>query len=137
CKIPVGFIQSLALMRSFAPDVVFSTGGYVAVHVTIAACMLRIPVVVHEQTMHAGLANKIAGKFAAAICLSWVSSAVNFPKDRVVITGNPLREELLALSKSPVKTQQKRPMIFITGGSLGAHAINVLIEGIIEKLVTT
>lgn len=133
-KIPLGLYQSLRILMTFSPEVVFSTGGYIAFPVTIAAFLLRIPVVLHEQTMRAGLANKIAGTFAKKICLSWETSRAYFPHERTVITGNPLREEILSAEKNTV-SKPRQPMLFITGGSLGAHAINVLIEEILERLL--
>jgi UDP-N-acetylglucosamine--N-acetylmuramyl-(pentapeptide) pyrophosphoryl-undecaprenol N-acetylglucosamine transferase len=134
-KIPYGFLQSLSILRRFRPDVVFSTGGYIALPVTVAAFFLHIPVIIHEQTMRAGLANKIAGKFAHTICLSWESSRAYFPKNRVVITGNPLREEFLSEKKAQKYFAEELPMLFITGGSLGSHAVNVLIEDILPELL--
>jgi UDP-N-acetylglucosamine--N-acetylmuramyl-(pentapeptide) pyrophosphoryl-undecaprenol N-acetylglucosamine transferase len=134
-KTPVGLTQSLRILHDFRPDVVFSTGGYIALPVTIAARLLRIPVVIHEQTMRAGLANRIAGKFAAKICISWEKSAAYFPENRVVLTGNPIREAFFNETKQKELFQEKLPIIFITGGSLGAHTINSLIESILGKLV--
>src|SRR5690606_18616453 len=62
-KIPVGFFQAFRIVHEMKPDVVMSFGGYIALPVTVAAYFLRIPVVIHEQTMRVGLANKVAGSF--------------------------------------------------------------------------
>lgn len=135
-KIPVGGAQAVSILRNFKPDVVLSFGGYVSVPVVAAAAMLRIPVVIHEQTLHAGLANKVAAKFAEKVCISWEESRPFFPAHKIVLTGNPIRtsfRENLAKLKDiqPAKT----PTLYITGGSGGAHGINVLIEGCLEKLL--
>lgn len=136
-RLPIGLWQALQLLRQYQPDVVLSFGGYVALPVVVAASLLKIPIVLHEQTQEAGAANRLSSKFAKKICLSWPSSQKFFPKEKIVMTGTPLREEILRSSDSQLKVElifQKNttlPLIYITGGSLGAHAINILIE---EKL---
>ena len=137
-KLPVGYFQARSIIKLFQPDVILSFGGYVAVPVTLAARSVGIPVVIHEQTLGAGLANKIAARFAEKICLSWENSREFFPKNKTVITGNPLRDEILHSSEkdSPVQVEGNAPpLIYITGGSLGSHAINMIIKESIQKLV--
>ncbi|MGI8419482.1 MAG: UDP-N-acetylglucosamine--N-acetylmuramyl-(pentapeptide) pyrophosphoryl-undecaprenol N-acetylglucosamine transferase [Candidatus Levyibacteriota bacterium] len=135
-KIPAGFAQANMILLRYKPDVVLSFGGYVAVPVVVAAATQRIPVVIHEQTLHAGLANKISAKFATKICLSWPESARYFPKEKIVFTGNPLRKEFLVPAKVPSQKQANSDkLLYITGGSGGAHGINVLIAGCLEKLL--
>jgi UDP-N-acetylglucosamine--N-acetylmuramyl-(pentapeptide) pyrophosphoryl-undecaprenol N-acetylglucosamine transferase len=124
------------ILRKFKPDVVLSFGGYVSVPVAAAATLLKIPVVIHEQTLQAGLANKVAAKFAKKICISWKESQAFFPHNKIVLTGNPLRTVFRNhIQYAPVQTASKVPTIYITGGSGGAHGINVLIEGCLEKLL--
>jgi UDP-N-acetylglucosamine--N-acetylmuramyl-(pentapeptide) pyrophosphoryl-undecaprenol N-acetylglucosamine transferase len=155
-KIPTGMNQARKIIKQYKPDVIVSFGGYVSVPVVAAAAMSRIPVVVHEQTHHAGLANKFAAKFAAKICISWPDSQTFFPAEKTILTGNPLRKEFLAaqalkplhpahaiikkvLQNLPkgtlATTSKKRPMIYVTGGSGGAHGINVLLEGCLDRLL--
>lgn len=134
-KIPVGLYQAIRVVRDLKPDVILSFGGYIALPVTVVGRMLGIPVVIHEQTMRAGLANRISGMFADKICLSFESSTRYFPKDKTLLTGNPLRDEITAAKKQDVLVQGREKLLFITGGSLGSHAINVLFEGILEKLL--
>ncbi len=137
-KLPVGLYQAYSLLRRFKPDVVLSFGGYVAVPVIVAARLLKIPVVIHEQTLGAGMANKLAAPFADMICLSFTESKKYFPQKNVVVTGNPLRDEVLKASEkdSPVASLgAKTPLLYITGGSLGSHAINMLVKETIEQLV--
>lgn len=138
-KLPVGFYQAYKILREFKPDIVLSFGGYVAVPVTLAASTLHIPVVIHEQTLGGGMANKIASRFAEKICLSFEDSLKYFPKAKSVVTGNPLREEVLQASEKdsplPEKTSTSLPLLYVTGGSLGSHALNLLVEETLEELV--
>jgi UDP-N-acetylglucosamine--N-acetylmuramyl-(pentapeptide) pyrophosphoryl-undecaprenol N-acetylglucosamine transferase len=135
-KMPLGFTQARGIIKRFQPDVVLTFGGYVSVPVVLSAAFLRIPIVVHEQILHAGLANKIAARFAAKVCISWEQSAPYFPKEKTTLTGNPLRKEFLEQGKrNKSDNESKIPVIYITGGSGGAHGINVLIEECLEELV--
>jgi UDP-N-acetylglucosamine--N-acetylmuramyl-(pentapeptide) pyrophosphoryl-undecaprenol N-acetylglucosamine transferase len=134
-KIPVGLAQATKILHRYKPDVVLSFGGYVAVPVVFAAAAQRIPIIIHEQTLHAGLANKVSSRFAEKICLSWPESAQYFPKEKIVFTGNPLRKEFLTHAKTVGQKQgNSDKLLYVTGGSGGAHGINVLIAGCLEEL---
>lgn len=132
-KVPYALIISIASLRKIRPDVVLGFGGYVSLPVCFAASMLNIPVVIHEQTLEAGLANKIIAKWARMVCISWKNSIEFFPNRRVILTGNPIRKEIVEGKDSGAIS--KIPTIYITGGSAGSHFINTLVEGSIEKLV--
>lgn len=138
-KMPVGFVQAQKIIREFKPDVVLSFGGYVSVPVVLAAAVKRLPIVIHEQVLHGGLANKFAARFATAVCVSWEESKKFFPEEKTVVTGNPLRKEFfLGTEAQNPRTSKKEgslPVLYVTGGSGGAHGINVLIEGCLEKLL--
>jgi len=137
-KIPVGLAQAKKIITRFQPDIVLSFGGYISVPVVLAAAVSRVPIVIHEQTLHAGLANKVASRFAAKICVSWEESAKFFPKNKIVLTGNPMRKEFIQGTRDPglgSRKDSRFPLIYITGGSGGAHGINVLVEGCLEKLL--
>ncbi|MEK7451076.1 MAG: glycosyltransferase, partial [Patescibacteria group bacterium] len=88
-KLPYGFMRSILALIKFQPDVVLSFGGYLSFPVVLSAFLLRIPIVIHEQTLEAGLANKILSVFAKKICISWETSRKFFPKGKIVLTGNP------------------------------------------------
>ncbi len=135
-KFPVGFSQSFYVLNKFKPDIVLGFGSYVSLPVIIAAYALRIPVVIHEQTFEVGMANKIASKFASRVCISWDSSQRFFPKSKVVLTGNPLRKEILKVSKEE-KNKGDLPLLYITGGSLGSHFINSLVRDSLPDLLKT
>lgn len=139
-KLPVGFYEAYKLLKKYKPDLVLSFGGYVSVPVVVAAAVLRVPIVIHEQTFHAGLSNKIAARFAKYICVSWEASKQYFPKEKTVVTGNPLKIEMMEkknfFSSHPLASEnEKLPLIYITGGSLGSHAINLLLDGCLERLL--
>jgi len=73
-KLPIGFFQSINALIKYKPDVVLGFGGYISIPVILASFVLRIPAVIHEQTLEAGFANKILSRFAQKICISWESS---------------------------------------------------------------
>lgn len=133
-KIPIGFFQAMKVLRKFRPTVLFSCGGYVSFPLAYAARMQSIPIVVHEQIMGAGLANKLVGKFAKRICISWAESKKYFPHEKTVLTGLPIKQAFFTHTETKTKTK-KTPMILVTGGSGGAHEINVLIEQIVPSLL--
>lgn len=137
-KLPIGIIKSFLILTNFKPDVVVGFGGYVSIPVIFCASLLRIPAVIHEQTMEVGLANKVVSRFAQKICISWQTSAKYFPKDKVVLTGNPMRKfpcmNSLATAHLSI-FKNKLPTIYIAGGSSGSHFINTLIEEIVRELL--
>jgi UDP-N-acetylglucosamine--N-acetylmuramyl-(pentapeptide) pyrophosphoryl-undecaprenol N-acetylglucosamine transferase len=137
----IGFslIQSFFLLFSRKPDLLFSTGGFVSVPPVISAGILRIPVVIHEQTIDAGLANKIASRFADRICLTFEDSAHYFKKDRIRLTGIPQREALFSGNKTRYLASHPfdpgLPFLFFTGGGLGCHILNVTALQILPELL--
>jgi UDP-N-acetylglucosamine--N-acetylmuramyl-(pentapeptide) pyrophosphoryl-undecaprenol N-acetylglucosamine transferase len=135
-KLPAGVVKSFLILLDFKPDVVVGFGGYVSIPVAFCAYLLGIPVVIHEQTLEAGLSNRIVSRFAKKICISWDSSRPYFPKDKIVLTGNPMRKFSI-LDTEYKLFRNNLPIIYVTGGSSGSHAINVLIEGILEKLLAS
>lgn len=136
-KLPYGIVQSYNILAEFRPDAVVCFGGYVQIPVALAASFLKIPIIVHEQTLKAGVANRLIAHLATKICISWEESRKFFPKAKTVLTGNPLRKEFFETVKSLPKKNKKehRQHIFVTGGSAGSHALNVLIEGCLAQLL--
>jgi UDP-N-acetylglucosamine--N-acetylmuramyl-(pentapeptide) pyrophosphoryl-undecaprenol N-acetylglucosamine transferase len=116
------------LLRRLRPALVLATGGFVALPPALAARALRIPLVVHEQTSVPGLANRVAGRFAQRIALTFPLTGAEFPKERTVLTGNPLRPELRGGTKADAclrfNLDRSVPIVYVTGGALGAHRIN-------------
>ncbi len=126
-KAPIALSRSIQLLKQIRPDAVLGLGGYISFPVCLAAYFLKIPVIIHEQTLQAGAANKIIGKWAKTICISWKSSEDFFPMSKVVLTGNPIRKEILNSSEFRIQNLEL-PVIYITGGSTGSHFINELIR---------
>ena len=134
-KIPRGLRESFKIIRSYKPDVVVGFGGYVSLPVIFAAYLQGIPVVIHEQTLEAGGANKIASRFASKICISFERSRQFFPREKTILTGNPIREQIVNPKSSLLIPSENIPLIYITGGSLGSMFINKLVEKSIRELL--
>lgn len=135
-KIPVGFIQSFVYVSREKPDCVVSFGGYVAFPVALAAFLLGVPIVTHEQTTAPGLANRIIGRMATRVCITFPQTADLFPAKKTVLTGLPLRQELFkAQTTRAYRDDQRYPLLYITGGSTGAVSMNELLFPIIPDLL--
>jgi UDP-N-acetylglucosamine--N-acetylmuramyl-(pentapeptide) pyrophosphoryl-undecaprenol N-acetylglucosamine transferase len=98
--------------------------------VALAASILKIPVVLHEQTQNAGLSGKLIAKVASVICVSFDTSLKHFKNKNVLLTGNPIREEILKTKN--LEPQTSKPIVYITGGSTGSHAINNVVYEILQ-----
>ena len=142
-KIPFGFFQAFYLLLKEKPDVILSFGGYVAVPVIFSGWLLSVPIIIHEQTLVSGLANTISSWFADKIAVSFPDH--QFPKTkRVVLTGNPMRQEILKISEDKLEAGYKQiinrsrqahlPVILITGGNQGSHIINQAAGEVLDKL---
>ena len=124
-KIPFGVISAFEIILKNKPEVVVSFGGYASFPICMAAKALNIPVIIHEQTSAAGLANKMVAKFATKIAIARETSKKYFPTTKTVLVGNPVRKEFLKVK--PKKQISKTPVIYVTGGSSGAQVINSII----------
>lgn len=133
-KFPLGLYESLRVLRKIKPDVVVGFGGYVQVPVNMAARVLKIPVIIHEQTLEAGLANRFSAKFAKKILISWESSYPFFPKHKTLLTGNPIKQEIIS-AKQNQKIKSGNKTIFVTGGTSGSHFINSIIGKNLKKIL--
>ena len=136
-RFPKGIWEAFRILKKEKPDVVLSFGGYVAFPIAVAASLLKIPVITHEQTLEVGAANALIAKLAIKVCVSWPSSEKFFPKEKVVLTGNPIVEQKPSQEMQALicHHKEKYPLLVITGGSLGSHAINILIEPMLDKLL--
>jgi UDP-N-acetylglucosamine--N-acetylmuramyl-(pentapeptide) pyrophosphoryl-undecaprenol N-acetylglucosamine transferase len=135
-----GVLQALWHMYRIFPDVVFSKGSFTSVPVLIAARVFGIPVVIHESDSRPGRANVWAGKFATKVAVSYPEVAEFFDIDKVAVTGNPIRKELLDLptkeeGRSFYGNRENIPTVLVMGGSLGAEKINEAMLGILTRLV--
>jgi len=137
-NVPAGTLSVLRILRTLRPRVVFGTGGFVALPVVLGAALLRVPVVLHEQTAVPGLANRIGARFARRIAVTFPDRAGRLPAARVVVTGNPLRPELRAGSRSSAIARFQLdpvvPLVYVTGGAQGAHRINRVVGDALASL---
>jgi len=134
-RVVVGFFQALWLLFRIRPSLIVSFGGYLAAPVVVAGWLLRIPIVTHEQTAVSGWSNCFISRFARKIFISWPRSAEFFPKEKTVLTGLPLRKEIVSLAKEPVRPDRQPLTIYITGGKQGSQVINRAVVGCLEKLL--
>ena len=134
--IPVGFIHSLLLLLLTTPRGIVSFGGYLAVPVVVCGWLLGIPSITHEQTVVAGWANKLISLFVRKIAVSWPGSLNLYPKHKVILTGLPLRPEILKIKQQMTINDHELPRmtIYITGGKQGSHVINQVIFNNIAAL---
>lgn len=136
-KLPKGFVNALQILTREKPDIVVGFGGYLSVPLGIAASILHIPLVIHEQTLDAGLANKFLASFAKKICISWDSSRLYFPKEKTVLTGIPLLPFHARIPQEVLPhSRESLPLLLITGGSGGSHVINDLLTQILPQLLS-
>ncbi|MAG59451.1 hypothetical protein CMO96_01535 [Candidatus Woesebacteria bacterium] len=135
-KFPVGIFQSIKILSSIRPSVILSFGSYVSVPVSLVSWILRIPLVIHEQTTASGLANRIAARIAYKVAVSFPVSAVEFPAGKAVLVGNPVRGEIHEIGRSRSrKSVGKRPTLYITGGSRGSQIINQAVGEVLSEIL--
>ena len=136
-RVVKGVLEAYQVLRKIRPRVVFSKGGFVSVPVTVAAWLLRIPVVLHESDITPGLANKISLPFARELCLTFPDSLEHL-KGKGVVTGTPIRAELFRGSKAEglrlCKFSDGPSTLLVMGGSLGASILNQIIRDHLEIL---
>ena len=132
-KIPVGFVSAAYLLIRIKPDIILSFGGFAAFPVVFMGWVMGIPVILHEQTMTVGRANKFSSPFAKKIAVARPQSIKHFPSNKVVVTGNPIMTQITEIS--PKRKPGSPPTIFITGGSRGASTINSLIKYLLPELL--
>lgn len=129
--------KAAKVVCDFKPDVAVGVGGYASGPVLKKAQKAGIPTVVQEQNSYAGVTNKLLAAKAKAICTAYPDMERFFPEEKIVMTGNPVRHELLECTLSPTEARKKlgfdpeKPLLFVTGGSLGARTIN---ESVISML---
>lgn len=133
--VPFGFLQAIIITLKEKPDIVLTFGGYLGLPVAWSAHLLKIPVYLHEQTISPGTAARKIGEWATKIFISFEETEQFFPKEKVVLTGNPVRFEVMKTIKKPFDIKKNRKVIYITGGSLGSHNINQYIRNILFKLL--
>ena len=116
------------IVKNFKPDAVVGTGGYVCGPILLAASLMKVPTLIQEQNAVAGITNKILSKFVKKIAVGTKDALKNFPADKTIYTGNPIRKEVLAAKKidglKEFNFTDDKPIVLISGGSRGARSIN-------------
>ena len=136
-------VKAKRIIRTFKPDVAIGVGGYASAPVLRAASAFGIPTLIQEQNSYAGVTNKLLAKKASCICVAYDDMERYFPKDKIVKTGNPVRQDLFAVVPKEPKAyayfglEPDKKTILIVGGSLGARTINQSVIAHLESLVTS
>jgi UDP-N-acetylglucosamine--N-acetylmuramyl-(pentapeptide) pyrophosphoryl-undecaprenol N-acetylglucosamine transferase len=140
-RILLGIFQSINLLRKIKPNVIFSKGGFVSFPLVFAGWMLRIPIVAHESDLTPGLANRLVMPFVATLCTSFAETRFFAFKGKLVHTGSPVREELLAgdaqTGRRRLGIGEETPILLVTGGSLGAKKLNQIVIQALPELCTS
>ena len=133
-----GYAESVKIIRDYQPDVVFSKGGFVSVPVVLAAKKCHVPVIIHESDMTPGLANKLSIPSATKVCCNFPETLEKLPADKAVLSGSPIRKELLSGDKQAglrfTGLSADRPILMMMGGSTGSRINQVLREALPELL---
>ncbi|MBR3176780.1 UDP-N-acetylglucosamine--N-acetylmuramyl-(pentapeptide) pyrophosphoryl-undecaprenol N-acetylglucosamine transferase [Candidatus Saccharibacteria bacterium] len=138
----IGFFQSFFRLAFNRPDVIFFKGGFVCLPVGMAAKLLRIPYVIHDSDAAPGLTNRLLAKRATKIATGMPLEYYSYPADRAEWTGIPISDEFRPVSETKKRSYKKeldfdpdKPLLVVTGGSLGARNINVAIREILPQLL--
>lgn len=134
-----GFHEAKKLLKQLKPDIIFSKGGFVTVPVVIAAKKSKIPAIIHESDMTPGLANKLCIPSAVKVCCNFPETVKSLPAEKAVLTGTPIRKELLSGDKEAGRRfcgfSSDKPVLMVIGGSLGAASVNEHIRSILPELL--
>lgn len=135
-RVPLGFMKAFFTISEHRPDIILSFGGYLALPVVFWAWVFGKRIFTHEQTIKPGLANMIISRFSKKIFVAFLDAKKYFPEEKVVITGNPVRKATFTIINKPFLITKDRPVLYITGGTLGSHSINEHIKKIITSLLS-
>lgn len=134
-----GFGEAHRLIKLLKPNVIFSKGGFVSVPVVLAGKKCKVPTIIHESDMTPGLANKLSIPSATKVCCNFPETVDLLPADKAILTGSPIRQELLSGNKQNALNftglDDRKPVILIVGGSLGAVAVNEAVRRILPSLL--
>jgi UDP-N-acetylglucosamine--N-acetylmuramyl-(pentapeptide) pyrophosphoryl-undecaprenol N-acetylglucosamine transferase len=134
--------ESRRIIKDFKPDVVIGTGGFASGPLLKMASLMNIPTVIQEQNSYPGITNKLLSKKANVICVAYENLERFFPKEKMILTGNPVRQDLIDVEGKReeaiqhFKLNPNKKTVLVLGGSLGARRINQLIEKELDKLVS-
>lgn len=138
-KVIKGFFEAKTILKKLKPNVIFSKGGFVTVPVVLAAKNLKIPAAIHESDITPGLANRLCIPSATKVCANFPETIKYLPEDKAVLTGSPIRKELFSGNKIAgldfCGFTANKPVILVTGGSLGSVAVNDAIRNLLPTLL--
>ena len=134
-KLISSYFKAKAIVKEFGPHAVIGTGGYASGPIMLAATRKRVPCLIQEQNSFAGLTNKQVASKVSTVCVAYEGMEKYFPKDKIVLTGNPVRKDILVIDSKKSKAliqfglDADKKTLLIIGGSLGARTINESILG--------
>ncbi len=134
-RLPSGYYSARKILQKIRPHAILSFGGYLGGTVAIAGKVLGIPIYLHEQTITAGRANKLIGRLAKRIYLTWPESAQHFNSSKILVVGLPLRTSILSAKPKSLFTR-KKPTLLVMGGKQGAHILNQFVFSHLTDLLT-
>ncbi|MNK55193.1 UDP-N-acetylglucosamine transferase [compost metagenome] len=141
-KLASSLLESKRIIKNFKPNVVIGTGGFASGPLLQAAGSAGIPTVVQEQNSYPGITNKLLSKKANAICVAYQNLERFFPKEKIVLTGNPVRQDLIDIASKREEAiafydlDPNKKTLLVLGGSLGARRINQLIEKELQNFLS-
>lgn len=133
-------LKARSIIKDFKPDAVVGVGGYASGPLLYAASQMGIPYLIQEQNSFAGITNKWLGKDASVICVAFEGMEKFFPKDKIMLTGNPIRKEAVDIENKRFAAAEllslspSKKTILITGGSLGSGTLNKSMLAGLEKI---
>ena len=134
-----GYREAKKFVKEYKPDVLFSKGGFVRVPVVFACKKYKVPIIIHESDMTPGLANKLSIPYAKTVCHNFPETKNYLPEGKSLLTGSPIRAELLSGDKEAglkfCGFDNSKPVIMVTGGSLGAIALNKAVRDALPELL--
>ena len=141
-KLITSLLKSRTIIRQFKPDVVIGTGGFASGPLLQVAAIAGIPTVIQEQNSYPGITNKLLSKKAKKICVAYENLGRFFPKDKMILTGNPVRQDLIDINGKRTEAIQyfkldpNKKTLLVLGGSLGARRLNQLIKKELPKILS-
>ncbi len=134
-----GCSEAKKIVKEYQPDLLFSKGGFVSVPVVLAAKKYKVPIIIHESDMTPGLANKISIPYATTVCHNFPETASHLPANKSLLTGSPIRKELMSGNRIAgldfCGFNANKPVIMVTGGSLGSEAVNKVVRNALPSLL--
>lgn len=133
-------VKASRIVRDFSPDVAVGVGGYASGPTLWSAAKKGVPTLIQEQNSYAGVTNKLLGSRVDAVCVAYEGMERFFPEEKITVTGNPVRRELLNVNVSRDEAvdffglDRNKKTILVVGGSLGARTINDSVKGVLGKL---